>query len=335
MKISIVRIDKMGDMILTFPIIKGLKESNRNNTIDVVCSEKNSKICNKFNIINKVFLVNNNFTKILRTIIKLRSENYDYIFAFSPGISSIIISIFSKSRNKSLLVLQSRYKDSFSSKLLKIIFGKFFFQHLIIVDRKLRFSQDSSIHQTKLMSELVAKSGLKIKENEEIKHIFQFKTYKYGPKKLCLIHLSSKWINRYFSESNFINLLNKLKNSNTDIVITTDESSEKVFVSIFEKYECIDNNQFKNLKNINNILILDRLNFENWVSIINSSTHVITPECGCTHIASLSNSKLCVIYDADNLPDMIACEYAPWKKSYTKLSTNDEKLEEKIISFSN
>jgi len=335
MKISIVRIDKMGDMILTFPIIQGLKESNRNISIDVVCSEQNSKICKKFNIINKVFLLNNNFTKILRTIIKLRSENYDYIFAFSPGISSIIISIFSKSRNKSLLVLQSRYKDSFSSKLLKIIIGKLFFQHLIIVNRKLRFAQNSSIHQTKLMSELVVKSGLEIKENEEIKHIFQFKTYKYGPKKLCLIHLSSKWINRYFSESNFINLLNKLKSPNIDIVITTDETSKKVFVSIFEKYECINDNKFKNLKNINNILILDRLNFENWVSIINSSTHVITPECGCTHIASLSNSKLCVIYDADNLPDMIACEYAPWKKSYTKLSTNDEKLEEKIISFSN
>ena len=332
MKISIVRIDKMGDMILTFPIIQGLKKSNNNNKIDVVCSEQNSKICNKFNIINKVFLFNNNFTRILKMIMKLRSENYDYIFAFSPGILSLLISILSKSKNKSLLVLQSRYKDSFSSKFLEIVFGKFFFQHLIIVNRKLKFSQDSSIHQTKLMSELVAKSGLEIKENEEIKHVFQFKTYKYGPKKLCLIHLSSKWINRYFSESNFINLLNKLKNPNIDIVITTDESSKNVFSKIFEKYECIDNNQFKNLKNINNILILDKLNFENWVSIINSSTHVITPECGCTHIASLSNSKLCVIYDADNLPDMIASEYAPWKKSYTKLSTNDKNLEEKLIS---
>ena len=44
MKISIVRIDKMGDMILTFPIIQGLKKSNHNNIIDVVCSEQNSKI---------------------------------------------------------------------------------------------------------------------------------------------------------------------------------------------------------------------------------------------------------------------------------------------------
>ncbi len=334
MKISIVRIDKMGDMILTLPIIQGLKESNLNNEIDVVCSEKNLKICNKFNTINKLFLFENNFTKIFKMIIKLRSENYDYIFTFSPGMLSIIISLFSKSKSKSLLVLQSRYKNSFTSKFLEKIIGKLFFQHFSIINRKFRFAQNTSIHQTQLMQELVSKSGLEIRENAEIKNIFHFQYHNYGQKKLCLIHLSSKWINRYFSESNFLNLLNKLKKLNINIVMTTDESSKNVFNKIFDKYECINNDQFKNLKNIDKILILDKLKFNNWISIINSSTHIITPECGCTHIASLSNSKLCIIYDADNLPDMIASEYAPWKKPYAKFSTNDEKLEEKLISFS-
>ncbi len=334
MKICIVRIDKMGDMILTLPVIKGLKVSNINNKIDVICSKKNLKICDMLNTINKVFLFENNFVKILKIITKLRSEKYDYIFTFSPGLIGILISILSKSRSKALLVLQSRYKNSFKSKFLERIIGKLFFHHFIVVNRKLRFSQNTSIHQTKLMNELVKKCGLEVKENEDIKHLFQFQKRDYGPKQLCLIHLSSKWINRYFSEKNFINFLNKLKNPNINIVMTTDETSKNVFDKIFKEYECINNNQFDNLKNIYSILILDKLSFNNWIVIINSSTHIITPECGCTHIASLSNSKLCIIYDADNLPNMIASEYAPWKKSYTKLSTNDEKLEEKLLSFS-
>ena len=334
MKICIVRIDKMGDMILTLPIIQGLKKSNNINKIDVLCSPKNLKICHRFKSINKVFLLENKFTKILKTIIKLRSQNYDYIFTFSPGIISILVSVFSKSKSKALLVLQSRYKNSFTSKFLENIIGKFFFLHIIIVNRKLRFSQNSSIHQTELMKELVTKCGLEVKETEDIKPLFQFEKRNYSVKQLCLIHLSYKWINRYFSEKDFINLLNKFKNSNIKTIMTTDETSKNVFNKIFEKYECISNNQFDHIKNINTILILDKLNFDTWVSIINSSTHIITPECGCTHIASLSKSKLCVIYDADNLPDMIASEYAPWKKSYTKLSTNDGKLVEKLVSFS-
>ena len=85
----------------------------------------------------------------------------------------------------------------------------------------------------------------------------------------------------------------------------------------------------------NNVLILDKLNFDNWTSIINSSRYVITPECGCTHIASLSKAKLCVIYDSDNVPGMIAEEYAPWKKNYNKLFSNNQNLEKELISFIN
>ena len=47
MKICIVRTDKMGDMILTLPIIQGLKEINKDYQIDVVCSNTNQKVCSK------------------------------------------------------------------------------------------------------------------------------------------------------------------------------------------------------------------------------------------------------------------------------------------------
>ena len=100
MKICLVRKDKMGDMILTLPIIQGLKEVNKEYQIDIVCSKKNEKICNNFKSINKIFLLQNKFYQVLKIISKLRNEDYDYIFTFSPGIISILISVFSKSKIK-------------------------------------------------------------------------------------------------------------------------------------------------------------------------------------------------------------------------------------------
>ena len=117
--------------------------------------------------------------------------------------------------------------------------------------------------------------------------------------------------------------------------MTTDSTSKDVFYKIFKKYNIVTNENLKNISKINKILILDQLNFDNWVSLINSSKYVITPECGCTHIASLSEAKLCVIYDADNVPNMIAKEYAPWKKKYTKIFSNNNNLEKELISFIN
>ena len=51
MRICIVRTDKMGDMILTLPIIQGLKEVNKDCQIDVVCSSSNHKVCNNFKLL--------------------------------------------------------------------------------------------------------------------------------------------------------------------------------------------------------------------------------------------------------------------------------------------
>ena len=148
MKICLVRNDKMGDMILTLPVVQGLKEVNKNCKIDIVCSKKNYKICKNYKSINKIFLLQSKFYQILKTISKLRNEDYDYIFTFSPGIVSILISIFSKSKTKSLLIFKSRYKNNYVSKFFDRILGTIFFNHCKIIDRQLRYSQNIPIHQT-------------------------------------------------------------------------------------------------------------------------------------------------------------------------------------------
>ncbi len=335
MKICVVRIDKMGDMILTLPIIQGLKKANEKNKIDVVCSNNNLKVCKNVSVINKLFLLNKKISNIWTTIKDIRKQNYDCLYSFSPGWKSIIISILSKSKTRSILILQSRYKSGMSSKLVERTLCKLFFNNVKIVDRNLYFRQNKSINQSELMQELVKQSGINILEDELINKLFQFDKRNYGQKEICLIHLSSKWINKYFLEDQFINLLGKLIKTGKNIVMSSDKSSKQVFNKIYKKYKKINNDAFGNLKDIKEILILEELDFHNWTSIINSSTYVITPECGCTHIASLTNCKLCVIYDADNLPEMIAQEYAPWKKNYTKLKSNDDNLEEKLVSFIN
>tara|TARA_B100000674_G_C37686702_1_gene844014 strand:+ start:197 stop:754 length:558 start_codon:yes stop_codon:yes gene_type:complete len=185
------------------------------------------------------------------------------------------------------------------------------------------------------MMELIAKNRLELNDQADIKNIFDLDKINLNTEKLCLIHLSSKWINKYFSEHRFINLLENLKNLNINIVMTTDSTSKDVFFEIFKKYEIVTNDSIKNLNGINKILILDQLDFDNWISIINSSTYIITPECGCTHIASLCEAKLCVIYDSDNAPNMIAKEYAPWRKKYTKIFSDNQNLEKELISFIN
>ena len=72
------------------------------------------------------------------------------------------------------------------------------------------------------------------------------------------------------------------------------------------------------INNINQTTIFKDLKFNNWVQTIYSANLIITPECGCTHVASVCKIHSKIIYDPENKPEMIHKEYYPWKSSYEK-----------------
>ena len=180
--------------------------------------------------------------------------------------------------------------------------------------------------------EVVSKSGVAISKKTQTKFNFNnvFKLNKNKP--VLIIHLSSKWINDYYSEENFNDLLKLLNKKDIFIYLTTDETTKNKFNKIFETFNALEDPS-EIQKNKKKILICKNLNFENWTSLLNQADYVITPESGCTHIASLTKCKLAVIYDADNSPNSIRHEYAPWNKEYLALETNDKELNRKLFNF--
>jgi len=332
MKICIERSDRMGDMILTLPVIQGIKEKNPQAIIHVITSQKNSKICKQFSLIDKIFeksTLPSSFSDLKNSI---SGEIYDYYFTFSPGWFGLRLGYFSNSKVKSSLILKSRYNSNVFSKLGQITFSRLFYSISLVINRFKSLQSNKNIHQTNMMMDVVSKSGVAISRKTQTKFTFNnvFKLNKNKP--LCVIHLSSKWINDYYSEDKFNDLLKLLNEKNISIYLTTDETTKNKFSKIFETFDVVkDPSNIQNNKK--NILICDNFNFENWTSLINQADYVITPESGCTHIASLTECKLAVIYDVDNSPNSISQEYAPWNKEYLVLETGDEELNQKLLNF--
>ena len=261
----------------------------------------------------------------------MSNEKYDYYFAFSPSWFGLLLGLLSKSNTKAALILQSRYKSNFFSKFWKILFCKIFFTHSKIVNRFRAIQYNQDIHQTRMMMDLVFNVGIGLTKDTKIGSIFPniFKIEKIKP--LCLIHLSSKWINHHNSEGKFIEFLETLNQKNYTFYLTTDETTKIKFSKIFNKYLVCDN--WQNLINYNDkIIICDDFKFDEWVSLINQADIVITPECGCVHISSLNNSKLCIIYQNKSSKKHYE-EYTPWKKDFLGLETDDNQLNSKLLNF--
>ncbi|MDC0195056.1 hypothetical protein OAJ82_02175, partial [Alphaproteobacteria bacterium] len=204
-------------------------------------------------------------------------------------------------------------------------FSKIFFNKTLVVNRKQRFNNNQQLHQTNLMFELLDLCKISYSKNIVVeKYLPQYKKITSN-KKICLIHLSSKWINDFYSEHDFLNLLLKLK-KNFHIAMTTDETTKDKFNLIFKQFEIISNTNFDQFNTIKDTIIFDNLDFKNWTQIIYSSTLVITPECGCTHIASICKIPTKIIYDANNKPNMIYEEYFPWNSQHEKFIFDSKNL---------
>ncbi|MBD1147211.1 glycosyltransferase family 9 protein [Pelagibacterales bacterium SAG-MED31] len=332
MKICIERTDRMGDMILTLPVIQGIKEKNPQAIVHVIASQKNSKICNQFNLIEKIFeksKLSSSFNNLTKSI---SAEKYDYYFTFSPGWFGLCLGFFSKSKFKSSLILKSRYSSNVLSKLGQIFFSKVFYSLSFVINRFELLKANKDIHQTNMMMDVVSKSGIAISRKTQTKFIFNNEFTLNKSKPVCIVHLSSKWVNSYYSEENFDDLIKLLNEKDILIYLTTDETTKNKFNKIFETFDAVEDPS-KMQKSSKSILICNNFKFANWTSLINQADYVITPESGCTHIASLTKCKLAVIYDANNSPNSIRQEYAPWNKEYLALETNDKDLNQKLFNF--
>ena len=336
MKICISRMDRMGDMFLTLPAIKAIKTNNPGVKICVLASHRNAKVLENLNYIDEIFVINTNSKiKILfKKLLIIRKFNFDFYINLSPNSLSYIFCFFSNAKIKATLIFLSRYKNSIFSKLLVRIFSKIFCNYVHTINRYAKLKNNENIHQTKMIFDLIKICQISCDTNTltDISLPKEKLNLTSTDKALIVLHLTERWINRYYTEENFLELILLLPKSNYRYVLTTDFSTNNKFNKIYDNFNIIDNKKFLLIEKLkDDITILDQLNYKNWLQVIYSSKQVITPECGILHIAGACKIPVTIIYDSDYYPEAMHKEYHPWKSKYVKLLSNDPMINEKIL----
>ena len=79
-RVLVVRIDRIGDAIVSTPILKTLHNHFPHWTIDILLGEKNRGIAPLLPYINRAIILENKGGKFLKTVRDLRRNNYDIVF---------------------------------------------------------------------------------------------------------------------------------------------------------------------------------------------------------------------------------------------------------------
>ena len=99
MKYLIFRSDRIGDFLISSPLIQSIKRNDKDHLIEVVCSSKNFHFVNNLNFVNKTHeLKKNNFISKLNLFFKLKRNSYDVIIVSDKKNRSIILSFFLNSK---------------------------------------------------------------------------------------------------------------------------------------------------------------------------------------------------------------------------------------------
>ena len=309
-KICIIRDDRLGDTILTLPIIQKLRKTYIDSRITLVISSISKELVKKFDFFDNLIISKNN----IETIRKINRSKFDLILNFSP-LKNRFYKLFLKSKTKVHLSFQSRYKYK-NRRSIQIAFLKIFFHKIYCYERN---DLNKLCHQTEFMDKLLVSEG--VYKSEKPNKI----NLKLGNNLIFdyLIHLSDRWFKSDYRNKDLINLIEILIKTNSKICITTDLYLSNDLKNLIDEI-------IKNFK----LKCFIRPSFEEWINLIDQSNVIMTFESGCSHICGILNKKALIIYDNQNKPDFIMKEYKPYEiKDLVQIKTdNGQKLNNKIIS---
>ena len=343
MNYLLFRTDRIGDFLITLPIIKSIKRNNQNSKIYIVGSEKNFLYLKKNYLIHKVFLLkSNNLIGKLMLCLELKKYIFDVIIISDKKNRSIFISFFLKAKKKIFNV--SRF---FQKKILNIFYKDVFLDNDTLVNRSIG----------ELLKDNCNAMGISLKKEDfNYFKIDQFKKdfllsnlIKLDNLDFVVFHYDEKWeINNYrkmFKKaSNYTDINTDYKKvikflsnlaikTSKKIIITTGTLDTRVIEDL--KRVSIQLNEFIyeiNLFNTKAFLLTDQ-NFYSISHLISKSKLLISCHGAFTHIASNYNIKILDIIEKNkkNHYSRITKNMNNHKQIYRDKFTE---LSQQIISYS-
>ena len=260
----IFRTDRIGDFLLTAIMINSIKRNDLNSHITVVSSKKNYDYIQTFKSVDEVILLENNFIKKIKLIIKLRFSYYNFVIIHDLKNRSSIISFFLKYgiKIKPNNDLNISYIDTIKEILLKLNFN----------------FQDSDLNTLKDRRY----DSLECSNNDFI-----------------LLHFDEKWI-----YNNYIRKYSNIEPTKDDLISFINSllmaSKKKLIITTGVNCPTILNDIAVNNSN-NRVKIYKKLNFFDLENLISKCKLLISCHGSVSHIAAAHNIRQIDIIEKEKI----------------------------------
>lgn len=279
-KILIIRFSSIGDIVLTTPVVRCLKQQLKAQ-IHYLCKEQYKKILEANPYIDKIHILKK---KITSTVNELKQENFDYIIDLHKNLRSFLI-------KKSLKTTVYTFNKLNIEKYILVNFKINLLPEKHIVDRYFEAVKKLKIHN----------------DNKGLDYFIDEKDYvnvndlpAYLNNGFISIVLSATYNTKALPENKIINLINKL---NKAVILLGGKNEIEKSKQIIAK-----------IKNNNCYNACGKYNISQTASIIKQSKFVLTNDTGLMHIAAAFNKKIISVW-GNTIPQFGMYPYMPGKQN--------------------
>ncbi len=298
--ILLIRLRRIGDVIMTTPAVAALKKSLPHAYLAYIVEEPYRRLIEGNPHLDRVFILppQQGFFSFLRFIQKLRHEKYDLLIDFHGGPRASRIALFSRARLK--IGYELKYKD--------------FFYH-IRLPRSPR--QGGHFHSVENHLNLVRAAGIAVSDSpplelpealpEEKKRIENFwRQNDLDKTKAVVLHIGAGNIFRDWGAKNLAALADLLAQTPAVKIIlvgapsTSDKSREAEILSLARRTP---------------ISLVGRLNLIELRELLSRASLFVGPDSGPMHIAAAARTPIVALF-GPTLPE----NFSPWQAQATVIA---------------
>lgn len=299
-KILFVRLNNIGDALITTPLIGELKKIE-GITIDVICSERNKKVFENPELCGKRYIYDKKLKTFFKIIKEINSQNYDCIIDSHDDVSSTASMFIALSNCKFKAALEKSNSKLFTHTVKR---PDATIKHPVerIMEISKIFGINPDLENINILFNL---------SNDSISIAKDFLQNNFKNDKSTIgINLFAGSNARFWGIENYKMLINYLKGKNYNIFLITPES------------------KLDEAKRISGIVPVFSGNLNSVAAIISLSDLLITPDTSLVHIASAFKTPVFGLFVHYNSNEVI---WSPYKSKFDCVITKEPTL--KNISF--
>ncbi|MFH1612275.1 MAG: glycosyltransferase family 9 protein [bacterium] len=290
-KILIIRLSSIGDVLLTTPIIKALREKYKNSYIAFVVEPKSYEIIKDNSYLDKIFIFHKQefeqklkkniknlpivFQEIKDFVAKIKEEKFDLVIDLHNVDRSAFLSIFSK----------AKYKIGDNKQLLNIFLNK----KIKTSGRKKHIVENYlEIVKSLGIMEIEKKPNINfLEEDENFANVF-LKKYSIQPKKLIGINPFASWPTNLWVPQYYAKVIDFLNCKGYSTIIFGQNENNPYLKEVINSLKTTS------------IIAIGKTNLTQLAALIKQCSLLITPDTGPMHIATAVGTKVLALFGPAN-----------------------------------